>query len=131
MGFDGLRVLSLESRRATEIEQLIRKQGGKPHVAPSMREIPLADNPEPFTFASRLMAGEFDMVICMTGSGITFLRDVLTPHMGHDRIAAALRRATIVSRGPKPVGILRALGVPDARAKDITDKPLPDIVVPE
>src|ERR1022692_2483774 len=35
MPFDGLRVLSLESRRATEIATLIRKQGGDPFVAPS------------------------------------------------------------------------------------------------
>ena len=56
MGFDGLRVLSLESRRAAEIETLIRKQGGDPFVAPSMREAPMGhanDNffdPYRFTF---------------------------------------------------------------------------------
>jgi len=37
MPFDGLRVLSLESRRAVEIERLIRNQGGVPFVAPSVR----------------------------------------------------------------------------------------------
>ena len=41
MSFDGLRVLALESRRASEIETLIRLQGGVPLVAPSMREVPL------------------------------------------------------------------------------------------
>src|SRR5687768_753624 len=35
MSFSGLRVLSLESRRAVEIAELIRKQGGEPFVAPS------------------------------------------------------------------------------------------------
>ena len=56
MAFDGLRVLSLESRRAAEIERLIRSQGGVPFVAPSMREVPLEENPEAFDFAARLFS---------------------------------------------------------------------------
>ncbi len=34
MPFDGMQVLSLESRRSTEIAELIRKQGGHPMLAP-------------------------------------------------------------------------------------------------
>jgi uroporphyrinogen-III synthase len=112
MSFAGLRVLSLESRRAKEIETLILRHEGRPFVAPSVKERALDDHGEALRFVERLEAGEFDMVICMTGSGITFLRDTLSAHMSVERLAAALRRATIVSRGPKPVGILRALGVP-------------------
>ena len=55
MPFDGLRVLSLESRRSNEIERLIRSQRGEPFVAPSMREVPLADNPQAFEFAEKLI----------------------------------------------------------------------------
>jgi len=44
MSFTGMRVLSLESRRAVEMAELIRRQGGEPVVAPSMREAPLAEN---------------------------------------------------------------------------------------
>ena len=51
MPFDGLRVLSFESRRATEIAELIRRQGGDAFVAPSMRETPLENNPDAFAFA--------------------------------------------------------------------------------
>ncbi len=54
MSFDGLRVLSLESRRASEIETLIHRAGGDPFVAPSMREIPLEQNSEALSFAERL-----------------------------------------------------------------------------
>jgi len=39
-GFNGLRVLSFESRRAKEIAELIRTNGGVPTVAPSTREVP-------------------------------------------------------------------------------------------
>jgi uroporphyrinogen-III synthase len=112
MSFAGLRVLSLESRRAKEIETLILRHEGRPFVAPSVKERALDDHGEALRFVERLESGEFDMVICMTGSGIEFLRDTLSAHMPAGRLGAALRRATIVSRGPKPVGILRALGVP-------------------
>src|SRR5262245_9915464 len=43
-GFAGLRVLALESRRASEIEELIATYGGKPVVAPALREVPLDSN---------------------------------------------------------------------------------------
>jgi hypothetical protein len=49
--------------------------------------------------------------VCMTGSGIAFLRDAVSPYMPVERLSAALNKAAIVSRGPKPVGILRALDV--------------------
>ena len=40
----GLRVVSFESRRAKEMAELIRRYGGEPIVAPSMREVPLSEN---------------------------------------------------------------------------------------
>jgi len=111
MGFGGLRVLALESRRAVEMEQLIRKQAGEPFVAPSMREIPLADNTEAFTFAERLFAGEFEMVILLTGVGTRQLNRLLATRFPADAFAAALGRVTLVARGPKPVVALRDMGL--------------------
>ena len=67
MPFGGAGVLSLESRRAPEMAELIRKQGGNPFVAPSMREIPLEENHAAFRFAEGLFAGAFDMMILLTG----------------------------------------------------------------
>ncbi len=112
MPFAGLRVLSLESRRAKEIESLIRRLGGEAFVAPSVQERALEDHTDALHFVERLESGEFDLLVCMTGVGLAFLRDVVTAHMPVDRLAAALRRVTIVSRGPKPAPILRAMGVP-------------------
>lgn len=119
MPFAGLRVLSLESRRAKEMEALIRREGGDPFVAPSVQERALDDHGEAIRFVERMEADEFDMVIVMTGAGLAFLRDQVVAHFSAARLGAALRRVTIVSRGPKPLPILRELG---ARA---------DIVVPE
>jgi uroporphyrinogen-III synthase len=114
MPFDGLSVLSLESRRAPEMAVLIEKQGGVASVAPSMRELPLAENDDTFRFAGRLFAGEFDMVILLTGVGARQLDRALATRFHPDAFRSALRRVTVVARGPKPVAALREMDVPVA-----------------
>ena len=112
MSFAGLRVLSLESRRSKDIESLILRQNGVPFVAPSVKERALEDHSIAFGFVEQLEAGAFDMVILMTGTGLAFLKDIVTVRMPAERLGAALRRTVIVSRGPKPVPVLRQLQVP-------------------
>ncbi|HLH00998.1 MAG TPA: uroporphyrinogen-III synthase [Bryobacteraceae bacterium] len=112
MPFDGLRVVSFESRRAQEMAELIRRQGGDPSVAPSMRERPIENNPEAFEFAERLLRGEFDMVIFLTGVGTRALDKILASRFGEGQFSEALRKLTIVARGPKPAAALRELQVP-------------------
>ena len=121
MPFGGLRVLSLESRRAKEMETLIRREGGDPFVAPSVQERALDDHREALGFVDRLEAGEFDLVVCMTGAGLAFLRDLAAADSAARHcLAAGLRKTFIVSRGPKPVPILRELG---ARAQIVVPEP--------
>jgi uroporphyrinogen-III synthase len=112
MPFDGLRVLSLESRRAIEIERLIRAQGGMPFVAPSMREVPLEDNPEAFAFAERLFRGEFEMMILLTGVGTRLLAKIIETRWPPGSFADILRQITVVARGSKPIAVLREWSVP-------------------
>ena len=112
MSFAGLRVLSLESRRAQDMENLILRQQGVPFVAPSVEERSMDDRSVAIQFVERLEAGDFDMVICMTGVGLAFLRDVVAPDISPERLGAALRRTAIVSRGPKPIPVLRTLQTP-------------------
>jgi uroporphyrinogen-III synthase len=114
MPLDGLRVVSFESRRASEMGELIRRQGGDPFVAPSMREAPIENNPEAFQFAERLFRGEFDLVIFLTGVGTRALNKVLAARYGDERFADALRKVAIAARGPKPLAALRELKVPVA-----------------
>jgi uroporphyrinogen-III synthase len=114
MPFDGLRVVSFESRRATEMGELIRRQGGDPFVAPSMREAPIENNPEAFQFAERLFRGEFDLMIFLTGVGTRALNKVLASRYPEEQFADALRKIVIAARGPKPLAALRELQVPVA-----------------
>jgi uroporphyrinogen-III synthase len=120
MPFGGLKVLSLESRRAKEMETLIRREGGDPFIAPSVQERALDDHREALGFVDRLQAGEFDLVICMTGAGLSFLRDLALADSKLEVLAEGLRNTFIVCRGPKPVPILRELG---ARAQLVVPEP--------
>ncbi len=115
MSFSGLRVLALEARRANEIAQLIRINGGDPIVVPALREVPLDDNKEAFTFAERLFANQFDMMIFLTGVGARALDSVISAkYPNGPALRDALRKLTVVVRGPKPMAVLREWEVPVA-----------------
>ena len=108
--FNGLRVLSFESRRAAEIAQLIANFGGRPTVAPALREVPLSSNTEALAFASALEGGAFDAVIFLTGVGARALLSVVEAR--RDAFLGALRGTKVAARGPKPVAVLREWQVP-------------------
>lgn len=107
-----MKVLALESRRASEMGELIRRQGGYACVAPSMRELPIESNEDAFNFAEALFAGAFDMMIFLTGVGCRALDRTLAEHYPETAFADALREITIAARGPKPVAALREMNVP-------------------
>ena len=110
-GFDGLWVLSLESRRGTEMARLIETYGGHAVVAPSMREVPLESNVEAVEFVGKLAAKQFDIVIFLTGVGTRALARVAESVDQREEFVAALRGVTVAARGPKPVAVLREMGV--------------------
>ena len=118
-GFQGLRVGALESRMATEMERFIIRHGGVPVVAPSMRELPLSENPRALECGHALLAGEVDMVVLLTGVGFRTLLDVVQTRYALHEITDALRKTVLVVRGPKPAVVLKELGLQ------------PNILVPE
>lgn len=113
-GLRGLKVVSFESRRAKEMAELIRRYGGEPIIAPSLREIPLSENHAALDLLPQLEAGKFDLLILMTGIGTKTLNDVLLTQYSQERINAALQRTHIVVRGPKPVAALKEIGLKPA-----------------
>ena len=109
--FGGLRVLSLESRRAKEMGQLISNNGGAPIIAPSTREIPEGPNEDELKFAAALQQDKFGVVIFLTGVGTRHLANAIQSVCPKEMLAAALRRTKVVARGPKPVAVLREFGI--------------------
>jgi uroporphyrinogen-III synthase len=102
------------------METLIRKQGGEPFVAASMREVALeTQTAEAYAFAERLFKDEFDGLILLTGVGTRMLWKTLITAYPEDDLKAALSRITIIVRGPKPSAVIRELGL------------TPNVLVPE
>jgi uroporphyrinogen decarboxylase len=118
-GFKGLAVVAFESRMATEMAALIERFGGRPIVAPAMREVALEDNRAALEFGAGLLAGAFDIVIFLTGVGVRELFRVMETRYERAALVAALARMITVARGPKPVIALRELGL------------APSVVIPE
>jgi len=110
-GFAGLRVLAFESRHTEAMERLIQNSGGKPFVAPSMREVPLSQNEAAFEFARELFAGRIDLVIFLTGVGTRILTRIIESKYPRAEWVDALSRVVVVARGPKPVAALWELGI--------------------
>jgi uroporphyrinogen decarboxylase len=117
--FAGLKVASFESRRADDIGRMIAKFGGVPFVSPSMREVSVGHNQAAIDFANRLITGGIDVVIFLTGVGTRILVQQVERHVDRERFLSAVSDVKTVVRGPKPLAVLKELGV------------TPTIVVPE
>jgi len=111
VGFNGLTVVTFESRMAVEIARLIERHGGIPLVTPALREIPLDDNSAALKFGVQLTTERVDMLILLTGVGTTAMFDLLKTRYPWSSIVAALKQTALVARGPKPVAALKALGL--------------------
>ncbi|MBI1249485.1 uroporphyrinogen decarboxylase [bacterium] len=109
--FEGLQVASFESRRQKEMATMIEKFGGVPHVSPSMREIPLEDNQGAIDFANRVITGQVDIVIFMTGVGFQHLMAAIDRKVNKQQFLDALSDIITITRGPKPVAALREAGL--------------------
>jgi uroporphyrinogen-III synthase len=79
--FQNRRVLTLESRRAAEIATLIERYGGRPVLAPALRELPLESNAAALDFGAALLLGEIDIVIFLTGAGVQALAEIGRAHV--------------------------------------------------
>lgn len=86
---------------------MIERFGGKPFVSASLREVALEANPDAIDFANRLMCGEIDVVVLMTGVGTRQLLAQVERHVDKTRFLNALSDVTTIVRGPKPLAVLR------------------------
>src|SRR5436190_22131396 len=96
----GARVGLLESRLSKELAELVRRMGGTPVAAPSVREIPR--EVETAAFADQLASGRFSVVIFQTGVGTAALLSNAERRGRLAEVLAAVGRAAIVCRGPQP-----------------------------
>ncbi len=109
--FAGLRVASLESRRADDMARLITRHGGQAFVSPSMREVPIKPNRAAIDFAYRVMTGQVGIVILLTGVGFRFLLSAIEESLDRQKFLDSLSDITTIVRGPKPAAAMKEVGL--------------------
>jgi len=85
-----------------------------------MREVPVDDPRQAVDFANRLITGQIDLVILMTGVGTRQLVEQVERHVDRERFLSALSDVITLARGPKPVAALKELG-PEVKARFFTE----------
>jgi uroporphyrinogen-III synthase len=111
MSFAGLTVVSLESRRAGLVENLVRGEGGICFNAPSVRELPLEENHSCLELVRDLVSDKYEALVLTTGVGLSYLIDAAKSIGLEAELLEALRRVKTISRGPKPAAVLRDRGI--------------------
>src|SRR5262245_17510773 len=103
-------VAILEHRFTREFTTLFEKAGATVFACPLLEEKPVENRDELRQFVQRVVSGDLDAMIFLTGVGARFLvAEAESVGMKEDFLKA-LASSTIVVRGPKPVAALRQLG---------------------
>ena len=109
--FSGLQVAAFESRRAEEMTRLIERMQGNAFVSPSMREVAVEEDRPAIDFANRLITGQVDVVIFLTGVGTKQLVQRIEKHVPRQQFLDSLSDIKTVVRGPKPAAALKELDI--------------------
>lgn len=109
--FASLRVAAFESRRAADMTRLIERKDGIPFVSPSMREVAVDEDRPTIDFANRLITGQVDAIIFLTGVGIRQMIERIERHVDMQRFLDSLADIKTIVRGPKPLAVLRELEI--------------------
>lgn len=113
---NGARIALLEGRMRGELAELVRRHGGLPCSVPAVEEAPLASSERVTVLLDQLTGGAVTVAVLLTGAGVRSLFAEAERLGRPEELRVALRTATTVCRGPKPVGALSQEGVP-ARVK--------------
>ncbi len=104
-------VCTFESRRAEDMRVLIERFGGTPVVAPSMQEVLLEKNSEAIAAIQKIIAGETQYLILLTGVGVEAMLGIAATQQLKERLLQVMKNIPLLIRGPKPAAVLKRLGL--------------------
>ncbi|HLW65092.1 MAG TPA: uroporphyrinogen-III synthase [Gemmataceae bacterium] len=113
------RVIALaENRQLEELAGLLEAEGATALRYPLVRILDAPDEAPVLVWVSDLIAGRFDYVVLFTGEGVRRLLGFAERAGMRDDFIAALGRNRLLTRGPKPVRVLKELGLSPWKVAD-------------
>src|SRR5262245_42353952 len=107
----GKTVALAEGRQLEELAALLQDEGAAVLRCPMLDILDAPDAGAVQSWLGELIAGEFGLVILMTGEAVRRLAGFAQAAGRREEFVAGLQRTPLLARGPKPVKALRELGV--------------------
>jgi uroporphyrinogen-III synthase len=108
---EGCRVALAEGRQLEELAGMLEREGATPLRYPMVSILDAPDPAPVVAWLRELAAGRFAYVVLLTGEGLRRLLGFAEREGMREGVLAALAKPRIVTRGPKPVQALRAVGL--------------------
>ncbi|GAA3541070.1 uroporphyrinogen-III synthase [Amycolatopsis ultiminotia] len=99
------------ARRAEELGALLVRKGAEVRYGPAIRIVPLADDTELHAATARLLDSPVDLVVATTGIGFRGWVEAAEGWGLGEALLDRLSQASLLARGPKTTGALRAAGL--------------------
>lgn len=99
------------ARRADELGALLERRGASVQYGPAIRIIPLADDTVLLRQTEALIDKPADFVVATTGIGFRGWIEAAEGWGLGDNLLTTLNKATVLTRGPKAKGAVRAAGL--------------------
>lgn len=106
------------ARRAEELGALLARRGATVHYGPAIRIIPLGDDTDLLHATRALVENPVDIAIATTGIGFRGWLEAADGWGIGDDLRVVLGKATVLTRGPKAKGAVRAAGLVEQWAPD-------------
>ncbi|MCU1688889.1 MAG: Uroporphyrinogen synthase [Jatrophihabitantaceae bacterium] len=102
------------ARRREEFGAALERRGARIVYAPAIRIVPLADDTELRAATNGCLSGPLDFVVATTGIGYRGWIEAADSWGMLEKLTEQLSGATIIARGPKAKGAIRASGLREA-----------------
>jgi uroporphyrinogen-III synthase len=99
------------ARRADELGALLERRGATVQYGPAIRIIPLADDTDLLKQTEALIDAPADAVVATTGIGFRGWIEAAEGWGLGDHLLTSLNKASVLTRGPKAKGAVRAAGL--------------------
>jgi uroporphyrinogen-III synthase len=111
---DGYRVGVTAERRREELGSALERRGAAIVYGPAIRVVPLADDTELHDATKRCLEAPLDLMVATTGVGFRGWLEAAGEWGLAEALVASFDAATILTRGPKVRGAVRAAGLREA-----------------